>query len=110
MGLRKKKKKSPNRTVKIQHLNLNLKCPQNVHKSRLVAFPKQQILDSSKLKESADENFKCDENSRKLSKPVENAMGKREIARDKQFLSLSTVFSKDLYSRHVKTSACLGNG
>ena len=27
-----------------------------------------QILDSSKLKESADDNFKFDENGRKLSK------------------------------------------
>ena len=30
-------------------------------------FPKRQILDSSKLKEFADNNFKFDENGRKLS-------------------------------------------
>ena len=30
-------------------------------------FPKQQILDSSKLKEFIDDNFKFDENGRKLS-------------------------------------------
>ena len=39
-------------------------------------FPKQQILDSSKLKEVADDNFKLDENGRKFSKKVENTVGK----------------------------------
>ena len=33
-------------------------------------FPKQQILDSSKLKDFADDNFKFDENGRKFSKMV----------------------------------------
>ena len=41
---------------------------------------RQQILDSSKLKEFADDNFKFDENGRKLSKRVENTVGKGEIA------------------------------
>ena len=40
-----------------------------------------QILDSSKLKQFADDNFKFEENSRKLSKRVENTVGKAEIAR-----------------------------
>ena len=44
------------------------------------------MLDSSKLKEFADNNFKFDENGRKLSKWVENTMGKGEIARNEQFL------------------------
>ena len=42
-----------------------------------------QILDSSKLKEFADDNFKFDENGRKLSKWVENTVAKGEIARHK---------------------------
>ena len=42
-----------------------------------------QILDSSKLKEFVDDNFKFDENGRKLSKWVENTVGKGEIARYK---------------------------
>ena len=33
-------------------------------------FLKQQILDSSKLKKFADDNFKFDENDRKFSKKV----------------------------------------
>ena len=45
-----------------------------------------QILDSSKLKEFADDNFKFDENVRKLSKRVENTVRKGEIARYEQFL------------------------
>ena len=42
-------------------------------------FPKQQIFDSSKLKEFADNNFKFDENGRKFMKQVENTVGKGEI-------------------------------
>ena len=45
-----------------------------------------QILDSSKLKEVADDNFKFDENGRKFSKWVESTVGKGEIARYEQFL------------------------
>ena len=44
-------------------------------------------LDSSKLKEVADDNFQFNENGRNLFKQV-----------------------KDLYYRHVKTRACLGKG
>ena len=40
----------------------------------------------SKLKQSADDNFKFDENTRKFSERVENAVGKGEIARYEQFL------------------------
>ena len=38
------------------------------------------MLDSSKLKEFADYNFKFEENGRKLLKWVENIVGKGEIA------------------------------
>ena len=72
-------------------------------------FPKQQILDAPKPKGLADNNFKFDENGRKLPKWKENTVGKEEIARYKQFL-LFPQFSKGLYCRHVKTRACLGKG
>ena len=49
-------------------------------------FPKQQILDSSKMKEFADNNFKFDGNGREFSKRVENTVGKGEIAHFEQFL------------------------
>ena len=56
------------------------------------------ILDSSKLKEFADNNFKFDKNGRKLSKWVENSVGKGEIARYKQFLLFPQCFQKAYFS------------
>ena len=52
------------------------------------------ILDSSKLKKFADDNFKFDENGRKLSKQVENTVGKGEIALYEQFLLFPQCFQK----------------
>ena len=43
-------------------------------------FPKRKILDPSKLKEFSDDNSKFDEMGKKLSKRVENTVGKGEIA------------------------------
>ena len=54
----------------------------------------QQFLDSSKLKEFADDNFSLNENGRKLSKWVENTVGKGEIARYEQFLLFPQYFQK----------------
>ena len=55
---------------------------------------RQQILDSFKLMQFADDNFKFDGNSRKLSKQVENTVGKGEIARYEQFLLFLQCFQK----------------
>ena len=44
-------------------------------------FPNDKFLDSFKLKDFADDNFKVDENGRKFSKWIENSVGKGEIAR-----------------------------
>ena len=49
-------------------------------------FLNDKCLDRSKLKEFADHHFNFDENGRKLSKRVENTVGKGEIARHEQFL------------------------
>ena len=57
-------------------------------------FPKQQILDPSKLKEFAEDNSKFDENGRKLSKWVENTVGKGEIAHYERFLLFPQCFQK----------------
>ena len=46
------------------------------------------------MKEFADDNFKFDENGRKLSKRVENAVEKGEIARYEQFLFFPQCFQK----------------
>ena len=58
-------------------------------------FPKQQILDSSKLKEFADNKFKFDKDGRKFSKWVENTAGKGEIACYEQFLLFPQWFQKN---------------
>ena len=57
-------------------------------------FLKRQILDSSRFKEFADDNFKFDENGRKLSKRVENTEGKGEIACYEQFGLFPQCFQK----------------
>ena len=49
-------------------------------------------LGPSKLKKFADDNSKFDENGRKLSKRVENTVGKGEIARYEQFLLFPLCF------------------
>ena len=57
-------------------------------------FTKRQILDSSKLKELADDFFEFYENGRKFCKQVENTVGKGEIARYEQFLLFPRCFQK----------------
>ena len=57
-------------------------------------LPDDKILDRSKLKQSADDNFKFDENRRKFSKRVENTVGKGEIAHYEQFLLFPQCFQK----------------
>ena len=46
------------------------------------------------MKDLADDNFKFNENSRKLFKPVENTVEKGEIACYKQFLFFPQCFQK----------------
>ena len=86
----------------------DLICQSTVHSiySFFESFPNNKSLDSSKLK---DNNFEFDGIVKKYSKQVENTAGKGEIALYEQFL-LFQAFSKDLYSRHVKTRAYLGKG
>ena len=67
---------------------------ENVRKTTL-AFPKQRISDSTKLKDFVDNNFKFDENGKKFSKWVENTVGQREIARYGQFLLFPQCFQKN---------------
>ena len=57
-------------------------------------FPKRKMLDSSKLKDFADDDFKFDENGKKLFKRVENTVGKGEIAHYEQFLLFPQCFRK----------------
>ena len=65
-------------------------------------FPKRQILDTSKLKEFADDDFKLDENGGKFSKLVENTVRKGEIARNEQFLLFPQCFQKACFPEASK--------
>ena len=62
------------------------------------------------MKDFANDHFKFDENTGKLSERVENTVGKGEIAHLRAISPFPTVFSKSLYGRHLKTRACLGKG
>ena len=70
---------------------------------------RRQNLDSSKLKEFADDSSKFDENGRKLSNWVENTEGKGEIVPYKQFLLFPQCFQKACFLGRQKVSLC-GNG
>ena len=73
----------------------------------LQPFPKQQILDSSKLKEFADDNFQLDENSRKYSKLEEKTLWEKE----KLLVTSNFSFSNKVFKRLVRqTRVCLGKG
>ena len=65
--------------------NVNLWC---------LTHPNRQLLDSSKLRRFANDNFKSDENGRKFFRRVENTAGKGEIARYEQFLLFPQCFLK----------------
>ena len=71
---------------------------------------RRQILDFSKLKEFADNNFKFDKNGSKLPRWVENTVGKGEIAHYEQFLLFPQRFQKACFPRDVKKCHCEGMG
>ena len=75
-----------------------------------LTYNQMTILDSSKLKEFADNNFKFDKNGRKLFKWVENTVGKGEIARYEQFLLFPPCFQKAYFPGGVKRCHCVGIG
>ena len=52
------------------------------------------MLDSSKLQDIADDNFRFDENGGTLAERIENAVGKAEIACSEQFLLFPQSFQR----------------
>ena len=72
-------------------------------------FPKRRILDPSKPKEFADDDFKFEEIGRKLSKWLENTVGKGEIARYKQFLLFPQCFQKTCTADTIGHTFCFSN-
>ena len=76
-------------------LKLFLQCvKKSIHGGKHQPFPKPQILDSSKVKASADDNIKFNENGRKFAEWVENTMGKGDVARYQQCLLFPRVFKR----------------
>ena len=71
-------------------------------------IPERQILDCSKLKEF--KNLKFDENCKDFFAKVEKYCGKMRNCSLRAISPFPKVFSKDKYSRHVKTKAGLGKG
>ena len=55
-------------------------------------FPKGQILDSSEMKDFADDNFKFDEKAKSSSNGLKT-LGKGEIARYEQFFLFHQCFN-----------------
>ena len=62
---------------------------------KVLSSSTRQILDSSKLKEVADDNFKFDESGRMFSKRVENTVGNGEIACYELFFLFPQCFKKN---------------
>ena len=72
-------------------------------------LPDDKILDWSKLKQSAGDNFEFDVNSRKFSKLVENTGVKEKLLITSNF-SFSMMFSKGLFPRGIKRCHWVGMG
>ena len=60
----------------------------------LLTLSQTTHLNSSKLKEFADDNFKFDENGRKLSKQVENSEEKEKLLVTSNFSFSHSVYRK----------------
>ena len=72
-------------------------------------FVKRQILNSSKLKVFADNNFKLEGNGRKFSKRVENTVEKAEICLLRAISPFPSVFKRlELQTR--KNQGLVGRG
>ena len=67
------------------------------------------LPDSSKLKEFADDNFKFDENGRKLSKQVEKIVEKEKLLVTSNFSCTNSVFKRLVSQERQKVLLC-GNG
>ena len=74
-------------------------------------FPNDKFLDSSKLKEFADDNLKFDGNGGKFSERIGKTVGKEEIARHEQFLLFRRYFQKTCGLLHIcKNLGLFGKG
>ena len=82
----------------------------SIYGVKVQPITRRQILDSSKLKDFVDDNFKFDKNGRKLSKLVKKHCGKRRNCSLRAISPFPTVFSKGLFQGGVKRCHCVGIG
>ena len=69
---------------------------------------RRQILDSSELKDFADDKFKFDEKRKKVIQTGRKHCGKRRNCSLRAISPFPTVFSKGLFPRGVKRCHCVG--
>ena len=69
-----------------------------------------KLIDTSKLKELADDNFKFDKDGRFFSQSDRKHCGNWRKCLLRETSPFSMLFSKDLYCRHIKIKASLGKG
>ena len=86
--------------------NKTVQC--SVKKGGFQLFPKRQILDFSKLKEFADDNFEFHVNGGNFSKRGRKRVGNGEI--DRYVFPFPTMSLKDLYCKRRKTKGLFGKG
>ena len=65
-----------------------------------------KILDRSKMRQCAADNFRCHENSRKFSKRVENTVGKEKLFVTSNFSFSHSVFKRLVSQGLHKVSLC----
>ena len=73
-------------------------------------FPKQQILESTKSKEFADDNFRFNENGRKLSKQLKKTLREKEKVLVTSNFSFSHSVFKSLVQQTRKNQGLFGKG
>ena len=79
-----------------------------IQQNMLSTITRRQILDPSKLKDFADDNFEFDEHGRKLSRQVENNKLKRRNCSLRAISPFPTVFQKAYFPGGVKKCHCVG--
>ena len=94
------------KAVRVQYSSITDKVHSKLHR---LTLSQTTNLDSSKLKEYADDNFKFDENGRKLSKRVENTVAKGEMLVTSNFSFFHSVFKRLVSQERQKVLLC-GNG
>ena len=78
------------------HSDVDMKCSQKQTSVVEISLTLSQMTNFRlfQTEEFADDNFRFDQNVGKLSKRVENTVGKGEIARSEQFLLFPQCFQK----------------